>query len=100
MKESLSKITTDHELIKKWVEDRGGWPAKVKATGSGKDPGLLRIDFTGYSGEGQLEKIPWEDFFNKFDQKHLAFLYEDVTKSGKQSRFFKFVSRETVEARR
>ena len=38
-----------------------------------------------------------KEFFAKFDEKNLAFLYQDTTASGAESRFFKFVSRETVE---
>ena len=89
-----SKTTTDHEEIRRWVEKRGGWPAAVKSTGGKEDPGLLRIDFPGYSGNDSLEKISWEDFFEKFDEKNLAFLYQDEKSSGEESRFFKFISRE------
>ncbi len=88
-----SKTTTDHEEIRKWVEDRGGHPASVKNTKEGDDPGMLRIDFPGYSGEGRLEPISWDEFFEKFDEKKLAFLYQDEMKSGKESRFWKLVSR-------
>lgn len=71
-----SKVTTDHEVIRKWVEERGGSPAHVKATGGGEDPGLLRVDFPGYGGkDDSLEHISWDDFFAKFEEKHLAFLY-------------------------
>ena len=90
----VSKTTTDHKKIKQWVEDRGGYPATVKNTGSEDEPGLLRIDFPGYSGENSLERISWEDFFDKFDEKNLAFLYQDEMRSGEESRFFKFVSRD------
>lgn len=89
-----SKRTTDHAKIREWVEERDGYPAAVKATGDEDDPGLLRIDFPGYSGEQSLEHISWDDFFEKFDEKNLAFLYQDEMKSGDESRFFKFVSRE------
>lgn len=91
-----SKVTTDHEVIRKWVEERDGNPARVKATGSGDDPGLLRIDFPGYGGKESLEHIPWEDFFAKFEEKELAFLYQDEMRSGQPSRFFKFVTRENA----
>ena len=64
------------------------------ATGKRNDPGILRIDFPGYSGEGSLDEISWDDFFEKFDEKKLAFLYQDKTAAGKTSRFFKFVERE------
>ncbi len=86
--------TTDHEIIRRWIEERGGSPAAVKATESGNDPGLLRINFPGYSGENRLEDISWEDFFKKFDEKDLEFLYQDETRDGEMSRFWKFVSRE------
>ncbi|HEX7045180.1 MAG TPA: hypothetical protein VF203_11270 [Burkholderiales bacterium] len=94
-----SKITTDHEVIRKWVEARDGVPARVKATGSKDDPGLLRIDFPGYRGKESLEHISWEDFFAKFEEKDLAFLYQETMKSGEPSRFFKLISRGADRAR-
>lgn len=93
---SESKTTTDHDEIRKWVEERKGKPATVKRTGSSSDPGILRIDFPGYSGEESLEEISWEEFFRQFEESKLAFLYQEETKDGKQSRFSKFVSRENT----
>ena len=91
---ATSRTATDHETIIQWVEDRDGHPATVKRTAKDDDPGLLRIDFPGYSGEESLEEISWDAFFEKFEEKNLAFLYQDKTKDGRQSRFFKLVSRE------
>lgn len=90
---SESKKTTDHEEIRHWVEQRGGHPATVKRTGSQEDPGLLRIDFPGYSGEGSLEPISWDQFFEKFEENQLALLYQDETSEGDVSRFSKLVYR-------
>jgi hypothetical protein len=96
--DSDSKITTDHAEIKRWVEKRNGHPASVKNTGQGKqDAGLLRIDFPGYSGKDSLEKITWDEFFKKFDESNLAFLYQENLKDGKESRFFKFVDRNSTK---
>jgi hypothetical protein len=92
-----SHTTTDHNEIRKWAEARGGKPATVKRTESGGEAGVLRIDFPGYRGEDSLEEISWDEFFKKFDEKKLAFLYQDTTSSGEESRFFKLVSRETAE---
>ena len=89
-----SKTTTDHEQIKKWVEERGGHPAHVKATAGEGDPGLLRIDFPGYGGHETLEEISWDEFFQKFEERQLAFLFQDETSQGKESRFFKLIRRE------
>ncbi len=72
--------TTDHKKIREWAEHRGGRPAQVKGTG-----GLLRIDF-GEPNES-LEKISWEDFFAKFDERGVKFLYDPE----KNSKFNKFV---------
>ena len=94
-----SKSTTNHEEIKTWAEARGGRPATVKSTAKGEAAGILRIDFPGYSGEDSLETISWDDFFKKFDEAGLTFLYQDKTKNGEESRFFKFVRRDGDDAR-
>lgn len=91
-----SKTTTDHDTIKKWVEDRNGKPALVKGTGdsdTGKGGGLLRINFPG-GAEESLENISWDKFFTIFDENNLQFLYQEETKDGSESRFFKFVDKE------
>ncbi len=94
---TLSKTTHDHDEIRNWAEERGGKPSHVKGTGGKNDPGLLRIDFPGYSGEGKLEEISWDDFFEKFDAQELALVYQEKTAEGKKSNFNKLVSRHNVE---
>jgi hypothetical protein len=89
---SEGHTTTDHEVIKKWAEERGGRPATVKKTEEDGHAGILRIDF-GPKDEG-LEEIGWDEFFEKFEEARLAFLYQDKTKDGKVSRFYKFVSQD------
>ncbi|GGM93159.1 hypothetical protein GCM10010967_27840 [Dyadobacter beijingensis] len=85
--------TRDHDTIRHWVEQRGGVPSVVKGTAKKKDGGgILRIDFPGYSGEDSLEEISWDEFFQKFDDSKLEFLYQEKTADGKESRFNKFVS--------
>jgi len=92
-----SKTTYNHEEIRKWAEARGGKPTHVKGTGGKHDPGILRIDFPGYSGEGKLEPISWDEFFEKFDEQELALVYQEKTADGEKSNFNKIVSRQTVE---
>ena len=87
-----SKTTTDHDTIRNWAEERGGRPATVAGTESGgEDAGILRIDFQ--DPDDKLEEIAWDEWFRKFDEEKLAFLYQDETKDGSTSRFFKLVSR-------
>ena len=91
--DSESKVTTDHDEIKAWVEQRGGHPARVKGTEGKAGSGVLRIDYPGFSGEDTLETITWEEFFTAFDDNKLAFLYQEQTKDGSESRFSKLVDR-------
>ena len=60
---------------------------------AGQAAGVLRIDFPGYSGERSLKPVSWEEWFNTFEDRQLAFLYQDRTASGKTSRFNKLVQR-------
>ena len=93
MAETTSHTTTDHKKIQQWVDERGGHPARVKGTESKNSPGLLRIDYPGFSGEDSLEEISWEEFFDAFEKNGLAFLYQDKTADGKVSRFSKLIDR-------
>lgn len=88
--------TTDHAFIQRWVEERGGWPACVRGTGSRGGIGMIRIDFPGFSGEGSLERIDWDTWFQQFDENELAFLHREMRHSdGQLDRFNKLVSRQT-----
>lgn len=79
------------EIIE-WAEARGGAPATVRGTGEEQEEaGILRIDFPGGAGEDVLEHISWDEWYEKFQEKGLQFLYQDKTKDGKISRFFKLV---------
>ncbi|BCM17912.1 hypothetical protein [Mesorhizobium sp. J8] len=85
---SEAKTTTDHDEIRKWVEERKGRPAVVRTKGEG---GILRIDFG--EPEDAFEAIEWDEFFRIFDENDLAFLHQDEAGGGGTSRFNKFVER-------
>ncbi|WP_157218631.1 hypothetical protein [Flavisphingomonas formosensis] len=86
---SEAKQTTDHATIRKWVEARGGRPAVIRTKGG--DGGVLRIDYG--SPEDNLVEIAWEEFFRIFDRSKIAFLYQEKTSDGQESRFSKFIDR-------
>ncbi len=86
-----NKTTTSHDEIKKWAEERGGKPAKVKSAQDEHDTSVLGIDF---EDKDDLEDVSWEVFFDEFDKRELAFTYQDRTMKGDVSRFFKFVKRQ------
>lgn len=97
---SSSETTTDHDVIRAWAEKRGGRPSLVRTggrKGGKKGGGVLRLDFG--PKEEKLEETSWEEFFEVFDQSGLAFLFQDKTKDGKESRFSRFVKQETAAAK-
>jgi hypothetical protein len=94
-----SRTTTDHNQIRQWAEARGAKPSRVKGTGRGDDPGMIRLDFPGYSGAGSLESISWDEWFKAFDDNGLALVYQDRTADGERSNFNKLIARDTADAR-
>src|SRR5581483_8086125 len=97
MPSASSRTTTDHDEIRQWAEERGGRPSCVRNTGGRGDIGILRLDFPGFSGEGSLEEISWDEWFDKFDERGLALLFQETTAAGQRSNFNKLVSRETAK---
>ncbi len=87
------KMTTDHRVIKKWIEERGGIPARVRdEMAAREESGVLRILFPAQQPSNEFYPLTWDKFFEKFDQAHLAFVYEEKSGDGEKSRFFKFMS--------
>ncbi len=89
---SSSKTTTDHKEIQHWATARGGRPSVVHGTEGADGEGILRFDFR--EKDDKLDEVDWDTFFETFDDRGLALLYQDKTADGHTSRFFKFVKRE------
>lgn len=86
----MSQVTTDHATIQKWAKRHGGKPAAVARTHDEHDVGIIRIMFPSSkrSEHEGLTEISWEQFFDEFDSRSLALIYED------DSRFSKIVKRD------
>ena len=80
----MRRYTRDRATIQRWVEERGGQPARVR----GAD--VARIAF------GPLppnwEPLTWPELFALLEQTRMAFMYEDSP----GSRVFKLVKASTV----
>ena len=97
---STTKVTTDHNEIREWVEGRGGSPACVQSAETDETKQQLRITFPGISGEAPLESVEWKQWFDIFENRELAFLYQDKTADGHDSHFNKLVwRREHMQAK-
>ena len=84
----MSRTTTDHDEIRKWVEDNGRRPAVIPGTGGPQDPGVLTLDF--HDGE-LVEPIAWDAFFKDFDSKRLEFFYRDQPAGAEDATLFRFL---------
>jgi hypothetical protein len=87
------RITTDHGEIRKWIEHRGGRPARVRGNLDEDAVGLLRIDLPGTGHREHLEPITWDEFFRKFEDRDLALLYRQEPMDSPDSGFHKLVHR-------
>lgn len=59
----------------------------------GEQAGILRVNFPGSPADESFKMISWDTFFDKFEASQLAFVYQDATADGQQSRFGKLISR-------
>jgi hypothetical protein len=90
-------VTTDHEFIRDWVERRGGCPAAVKSKRRSRGRSFIQIDYPSRSPASEaILPISWDEFFDRFEQHKLAFLYSDAKVRGETSRFSKLVDRSSV----
>jgi hypothetical protein len=88
-----SKITTDHDIIKRWIQEREGRPATIEGHEEEDGPEALRVKFEDIKNENEkLETIGWDQFFEYFDDEHFAFLYQDETVDGEVSHFYRFIN--------
>ncbi|GLZ12702.1 hypothetical protein Acsp04_29370 [Actinomadura sp. NBRC 104425] len=84
-----SLVTTDHDSIRQWAEERGAKPATVPGSEYGGRPGRLLLDFPGGSRSENLREISWDDWFATFDERNLNFIYQEHKADGSQSTFFR-----------
>lgn len=90
-----ARSTTDHDEIREWAQAHGGRPAAVARTHQGGDVGIIRIMFpeAPNSEHAALTEIGWDEFFEEFEKRGLALLYDP------NSLFSKIIGRDTAEKR-
>src|SRR5438105_5440683 len=89
-----SHITTDHEEIRAWIEQRNGTPVEVSNPGGDPGGSFLQVEFPGYDRGEYASPISWDQFFQKFEERSLAFQYQEESASGSQTHFFKLIDRD------
>ncbi|WP_433272175.1 Rho termination factor N-terminal domain-containing protein [Actinosynnema sp. CS-041913] len=86
-----SLVTTSHDVIRQWAEQRDARPATVEGTEHDGHLGVLRFDFPGYGGD-ELQRVDWDEWFATFDERRLNFIYQEQRSDGAQSNFFRLES--------
>jgi hypothetical protein len=94
---TTSKLTTDHAEIRRWAQDRNAKPATVANAEKGDSPSRLRLKLPGRNGGLSLKEIGWDAWLREFDQRKLAFLYQEQIASGERSDYYEIVSRQTAD---
>lgn len=97
------KVTTDHHEIKLWSQAHRGRPEIVDDPTSTGDEPFLRIDFPGDEDNVFLEentpekRVTWDNFFAKFDELQLAFMYEENAEGEDLSLAYRFIKRDQAD---
>ena len=74
---SESKSTRDHDAIRRWAEQHGCRPVRVK------DTEVIQLDCPGGAGDETFDEISWDDWLQVFDDRGLQFLYQEDTNFNK-----------------
>lgn len=99
----MDKTTTNHKEIQNWAENHEGKSELFDHPGATGDTVGLRISFPGnadtelLSSDSQPKYIPWEKFFDVFEEQKLAFIYEDGEKIRDLSYAYRFIKRDVAD---
>jgi hypothetical protein len=89
-------VTRNHDVIRRWAEERGATPATVPGTEHGDQLGVLTFDFG--ADDDRLRHVSWDEWFATFDARNLNFIYQEQLSDGRQSNFFRLESPEREDA--
>ncbi|WP_431952036.1 hypothetical protein [Nocardia lijiangensis] len=79
-------VTRNHEVIRRWAEERGARPATMPGSEYNGRLNVLRFDFPGYGG-AVLRPVEWDEWFETFDDRRFRFLYQEQRADGSPSNF-------------
>ena len=91
-------VTTKHEVIRRWAEERDALPAAVAGTEKEEGPGVLTFDFPPYGDNPLVRQVSWDEWFATFDRRRLNFIFQEKLADGRQSNFFRLENPEREDA--
>lgn len=90
-----TRATTDHEMIRQWVRERGGAPSMARRVGQPAE-GALVVNFPDDGSDGPVVDISWADFFQRFEDQNLAFVYRESLPEAEDAYYYQLVDRDTL----
>lgn len=97
-----TKVTTNKNEIKDWINRHGGRPAVFDDPGATGDLIGIRIDFPGKKDERfmreavKTEGVTWNKFFEIFNKRQLAFVYNTSNEPDDLTLAYKFIPRKNI----
>lgn len=91
-----TKVTTDHDEIRRWAQERNGRPVSVKHDPLNPNGCTIQIDFLYDRFDDNIHEISWDEFFDAFERDEMALVYQTETEGGRMSRFGRIVRRVNV----
>ncbi|MFI7554630.1 hypothetical protein ACIBR1_03850 [Micromonospora echinaurantiaca] len=93
-----SLVTSNHEVIQRWAQERGAKPATIAGTEREGRAGVLTFNIPGYRESSRIREITWDEWFHTFDLRKLNLIYQEQMRDGRQSNFFRTESPDREDA--
>lgn len=77
MAERTTHYTSNHTEIRSWAKRHGARPGIARDTIASRDLDQLTLVLPGERGEENVEFIDWDEFFRRFDEEEMVFVYEE-----------------------
>lgn len=88
-----SHTTTARNIIRHWIEARGGHPATVRGTErGGEHADILRVDFPDGGADQKLKSLEWDELFQKFWRNRSRLPLSERNEGRQDQPFFKLVT--------
>nr|WP_246141374.1 hypothetical protein [Micromonospora olivasterospora] len=84
-----SLVTTNHDVIRRWAQERNARPATIAGTEREGRPGVLTFNMPGYRESSRVREVSWDDWFRTFDERAVNLIYQEQMRDGRQSNFFR-----------
>ena len=72
----ISEPTTDHFEIRHWAEQHNAVPVEMLPDHVDSEPATLRLLLPAQIRNLGMTRISWDEFFVKFDELGLTFVYD------------------------